>query len=330
MMKIATTGTGSIVEYFIQAMSVHRDIECVCAYSRSAERATEFAKQCAVPDATNDWSALLNNPGVDFIYVASPNSLHYQQAKQALEAGKNVICEKPFTSTVAELSELIALAKQKKLFLFEAISVIHMPNFHEIHALLPALGKIKLVQCNYSQFSSKYRQFLEGKQPNVFNPEFSGGALMDINIYNIHFIHRLFGQPESVNYLANVAENGIDTSGIVSLRYQDFVASCVGAKDSNSINYAQIQGENGFLNVVHGVNGCQSLSANIQGKESTVDMQTQENRLTYELEVFERIFRQRDYQASYELLDHSLQVMTTLEKARKSAGVIFPADSEAS
>lgn len=326
-MKIATTGTGSIVALFIEAAKLNQETEIISVYSRNAQRARIFADECGIVHATDDWDELLASPETDFIYVATPNSLHFQQTKDALMKGKNVICEKPFTSTLAESAELTELAIQNKLFLFEAISTIHMPNFHTISELLPELGRIRLVNCNYSQFSSKYNAFLEGKKPNVFNPQFSGGALMDINIYNIHFVHGLFGHPQEVKYLANVADNGIDTSGTVSLRYPDFVATCTGAKDSNGMNYALIQGENGYLNVVHGANGCQSLYLNCNGKEKTINTQSQGNRLFYEINTFERIYRQRNYQACYALLDHSQQVMNTVEKARKSAGIYFPADN---
>lgn len=325
-MKIATTGTGNIVASFIDAANANQNAECVSVYSRNAHRAKAFADECGISHATNDWDELLSSPDTDFIYIATPNSLHFQQTKQALERGKNVICEKPFTSTTAEVIELIDIAKSNNLFLFEAISTIHMPNFLKIFELLPELGRIKLVNCNYSQFSSKYNSFLEQQNPNVFNPQFSGGALMDINIYNLHFIHRLFGAPKEINYLANIAENGIDTSGIVSLRYTDFVATCTGAKDSNGMNYAQIQGEKGYLNVVQGANGCQSIYLNCNGVERRFNIQDQCNRLFYEIEAFEHIYSRRDYKSCYSLLEHSLKVIDTVEKARRSAGIYFPAD----
>ena len=83
---------------------------------------------------------------------------------------------------------------------------------------MSSLGKIKLVQCNYSQYSSRYDKFLAGEIPNVFNPVFSGGALQDINIYNLHFVTGLFGKAKEVKYIANSAENGIDTSGIATIK----------------------------------------------------------------------------------------------------------------
>ncbi|MDX6040695.1 Gfo/Idh/MocA family protein [Scandinavium lactucae] len=326
-MKIATTGTGNIVALFIEAANANHDVECVSVFSRNALRAKAFANECGIAHSTDDWDELLASTDTDFIYIATPNSLHFQQAKQALQRGKNVICEKPFTSTRSELLELIGIAKSKNLFLFEAISTIHMPNFLKIFELLPDVGRIKLLNCSYSQFSSKYNSFLDQQNPNVFNPQFSGGALMDINIYNLHFIHRLFGTPIQVNYLANIADNGIDTSGIVTLRYADFVATCIGTKDSNGINYAQIQGEKGYLNVSQGANGCQSIYLNCNGVEKTINIQNQNNRLFYEIETFKHIYSQRDYKSCYALLEHSLQVMDTVEKARKSAGIYFPADS---
>ncbi|MDQ0971335.1 putative dehydrogenase [Neobacillus niacini] len=131
---------------------------------------------------------MYSDPAVNFVYVASPNSLHFEQAYRALEFGKHVIIEKPITSTIAEIESLINLAEQKNLMLFEAITTIHLPNFHLIKQNIGKLGPLKFIQCNYSQFSSRYNSLLSGQTPNVFNPKFSGGALVDINIYNLHFV----------------------------------------------------------------------------------------------------------------------------------------------
>src|SRR5699024_5608849 len=104
---------------------------------------------------------------IDFVYIASPNSLHFEQAKLALEHGKNVICEKPFTSTVKEAEKLISLAKEKGLMLFEAITTIHLPNYQAIKAQLSQVGTLKVVHCNYSQYSSRYTKLIQGELPNV-------------------------------------------------------------------------------------------------------------------------------------------------------------------
>lgn len=324
-MRIGTIGTGAIVGQFIEAAKSVPGVEVHAVYSRDKMRAESFAQQYQTACAYDNYERMLADDHIDTIYVASPNSLHFRHCQQALTAGKHVICEKPFTSTAAELRELITLAQRQGVMLFEAISVIHMPNFALIRQHLPALGRIRMVQCNYSQFSSKYPAFLGNQQPNVFNPAFSGGALMDINLYNLHFVCALFGSPQQINYVANIRD-GIDTSGVVTLRYPDFVAACSGAKDSFSLNFAQIQGENGYLNVVDGINGCAQISLHTAQSAVTINAQLPGNRLAPEVQVFRDMLAQRDDEGCTAELMHSLRVMEMLDAARQSAGLVFSAD----
>jgi len=211
-MKIGTIGTGVIVEGFLNAVMEVEDVECTAVYSRKEETARVLADKYSVKQVYTDYNALLKDENINYIYIASPNSMHYEYALKALQNGKNVICEKPFTSTVKEAEALVALAKEKNLFLFEAITTVHLPNYNKIKEKIQLLGELKLVQCNFSQYSSRYDKLLAGEVINVFNPAFSGGALQDINIYNLHFVTGLFGKSKLVKYAANIAENGIDTS----------------------------------------------------------------------------------------------------------------------
>jgi predicted dehydrogenase len=121
---------------------------------------------------------MYEDSNIDFVYIASPNNLHFDYAKKALEYGKNVICEKPFTTTVKESKELIRLAKDRGLFLFEAITLMYSPNYNLIKQHLFKVGNIKLVMCQYCQYSGRYDVLLEEKIPNVFNPEFAGSIVM--------------------------------------------------------------------------------------------------------------------------------------------------------
>ena len=133
------------------------------------------------------------------------------------------------------------------LFLFEAIVTLYMPNYALIKENLAKLGPLHLVQCNFSQYSSRYDALLEGKITNVFNPAFSGGALADIGIYNLHYVIGLFGKPKAMRYYPNMHACGIDTSGVAILEYDGFIATCSCAKDSTSKNISQLQGEKGYL-----------------------------------------------------------------------------------
>lgn len=325
-MKIGTIGTGLIVNEFLDAVKEVENVECTAVYSRKEETARVLADKYNIKQIYTDYNALLKDKNVNFIYIASPNSMHYEYALKALQGGKNVICEKPFTSTVEEVQTLIDLAKEKNLFLFEAITTLHLPNYSMVKKLIEFLGELKLIQCNFSQYSSRYDKFLAGEVTNVFDPAFSGGALADINIYNLHFATGLFGKAKKVNYFANIAYNGIDTSGIVTLRYDNFVCECAGAKDSNSPSFAVIQGTKGYIKINSPTSQCLSFDVEISGKIETYNEQSFSNRMIYEVINFSDIYHKNDFKRCHELLEHSLRVLETAVMARKDAGIVFTAD----
>ena len=323
MMRIGTVGTGFIVDNFMDAVSRTDNAEVVAIYSRGEETAQAFAAKNNLAKWHTDRETFLSDPSFDVVYVASPNSLHFQWSLDALKAGKGVICEKPFVSTHAECETLRNLAQEKGSFLVEAITVPHLPNFQLLRDHLDKIGPVRLVQLNFSQYSSKHKAYLEGKNPNVFNPAFAGGALMDINYYNLRFMLDLFGEPEDIRYFANLAENGIDTSGVLTMRYPGFVAEAVGAKDSRSENLVQIQGEKGYIKVPKESSRCISFTVVSQNGEETFNEQADENVLVYELRDFAEMYRNNDLAKRDELLEMTCRAMKWLEKARKDGGVYF-------
>lgn len=325
-MRIATIGTGRIVHEFLDAVEMIDGTECAAVYSRTKETAQTLAEKYQVDTIYTDLTEMFSAPDIDAVYIASPNSLHFKQSYDALSHGKHVICEKPFTTTVEETEQLTALAKKKSLLLFEAIKNIHLPNYQLISEHIERIGDIKFVQCNYSKYSSRYDALKNGETPNVFNLEFAGGALADLNIYNLHFIIRLLGEPESIEYTANKHPNGIDTSGVAVMKYPDFIAECVAGKDARSLNFSIIQGEKGYISVKNGANGCDEITVDIEGKAYHLNNQTVDNHLYYETKVFSEIFKENDLERCYAMLEHSHSVMNAYETARKSADIIFPSD----
>lgn len=323
MMRIGTVGTGVIVDGFLDAVSRAENAEVIVCYSRNEDTAQAFAEKHALKRWYTDRDAFLHDPEVDVVYVASPNSLHFQWSLDALKAGKGVICEKPFVATHAECETLRDLAREKGLFLVEAVTVPHLPNYKLLREHLHKIGPVRLAQLNFSQYSSKHKAYLEGKNPNVFNPAFAGGALMDINYYNLRFMLDLFGEPEDIHYFANLAANGIDTSGVMIMKYPGFYAEAVGAKDSRSENLVQIQGEKGYIKVPKESSRCISVTVVSPEGEETFNNQTDENVLVYELRDFAEIYRTHDLAKTDELMEMTCRAMKWLEKARKDGGVYF-------
>lgn len=284
-MKIGTIGTGQIVREILEGIASADGVSCGAVYSRNRETGAALAEVFGVEKVYTDLEEFLSDPELDIIYIASPNSLHAEQAQLALEHGKHVLLEKPFTPTLREAQDLFALAEERGLFLFEAITTQSLPNYKALRELLPQVGRVKIVQCSYSQYSSRYDALLAGQAPNVFNPAFAGGTLMDINLYNLSLVVSLFGKPLEASYYANRHENGVDVSGVLVLRYPDFICTCEGAKDTWGVNSAQIQGEKGFLYVKDGCNWFSEVT--LETKKGHQQFNNQEERLHWHYEVRE-------------------------------------------
>ncbi len=327
-MKIATIGTGFIVERFLDAVRQVEGAACYGIYSRTEAKARNLADSFNAEAIFTDMDEMMKDENYNTVYVASPNSLHYDYVKMAIENGKHVICEKPFTSTLRELEELIALSKKKEVFLFEAITTIHLPHYKAIRDNLEKIGDVKVLQSNYSQYSSRYDKLKSGETPNVFNTEFSGGALSDLNIYNLHFMIGLFGGPEEISYVPNKHENGVDTSGVSVLNYEGFFATCVGSKDTTSDNFVLLQGDKGYIQVKGAANTIDEVEIHTGRDVETIDLGQNDNNMVSELEAFVEIMKNGDSSAALKLLDHSATVMKFLEAARKSAGILYPADEK--
>lgn len=328
MLKIATIGTNFIVDAFLSAVAANEGIECCAMYTRKREHAQPLADKFHVPAIYTDLDEMLSEPSIDIVYIASPNSLHYVYAKQILNKGKHVICEKPFTSNKAQCAELFALAREKKRFLFEAIKTVHTANFNKIRELLPKLGDIKLVQSNFSQYSSRYDAYVNGEEPNIFNPAFSGGAIADIGIYCLHFIVALFGLPLEGRYEPNLGPNGIDTSGSGILKYPDFVASFSCAKDSTSECITQIQGTKGAISVHSQPSNCAQFTYHDRLNKTSEDrsLPVHEATLYEEVRDFVRIIQEDDVAEYERLRAETCQVMEVFEQLRKGAGIRYGDD----
>lgn len=319
-MKLALLGTGMIVQEVLPVLQEIPSIalKAILSTPRSIELARRLAATYEVPQATSDYEAILRNPEVDTVYVGLPNHLHYDYAKKALEAGKHVICEKPFTLSLSELEDLVTIANDRGLFLLEAITNQYLGNNAFIKEQLVELGDIKIVNCNYSQYSSRYDAFKRGEILPAFNPQMGGGALRDLNIYNIHFVVGLFGKPESVDYLPNM-EIGVDTSGVLLLDYGTFKAVCIGAKDCSAQIQSTIQGTKGSIAVLGATNTMPEVMLTLRGKEAQrSNHNSPHHRMYAEFVAFETIISKNQQEQVQKALEHSLVVMSVLEAAAAS------------
>ena len=245
-MKVGIVGNGMIVPIAIEAM-LRAAIEVTSLWCRNESKGKPIVEKYRIQNQYTEYQVFLGDDSFDTVYIGLTNTLHYQYAKDAILAGKHVIVEKPFTVSVTEAKELQALALKYGCMLFEAILSRYSQNYEHLREELPKIGNIKLIQANFSKYSSRYDKFRKGIMTPTFDKACGGGALMDLNVYNIHFVVGLFSMPKKVQYYPNLAENGVDTSGILIMVYPNFRAVCTAAKDSSSDPFVIIQGEEGTI-----------------------------------------------------------------------------------
>ena len=313
-MKISIIGTGMIATEVITVLKTEaKGIEITSIFSHSnKEKAEALAKMNHIARVYTDYAQLLKEDEADFVYIALVNSAHYDFASKALAADRNVIIEKPFTMTLTEAETLTAMARQRQLYLFEAISPLHTPNFRLVKESLNRIAPVHLVQCNFSQYSSKFERYLQGDIASAFSPDLGGGALNDLNVYNISVILGLFGRPSSTQYFVNRGHNGIDTSGIMVLTYPTMTATCTGAKDSSSPSFIIIQGEKGWIRIPTTANEFGSVEIMEQGKLTSYQRNAYESRLTHEFINFKDVWERKDYRQMEEWLDRSVEVVRVM------------------
>lgn len=328
-MRLGICGTGMIVnEGALPALKNVPEIKKSAIFARphSKEKAEKLARENSIEKVYTDYDELLNDDEINFVYIGLINSVHFEYTKKALAAGKNIIVEKPFATAAAEVQEIKNIAEEKNLYVFEAVTTLNLPNFFAIKEKISELGKIRAIQANYSQYSSRYDKYLQGEVAPAFDPKLFGGALYDINIYNLNFIIGLFGEPEEVNYIPNIGFNGIDTSGVAILKYKDFFAAAVGAKDSASPNFINIQGEKGYIKTFGNPNELNEFEISLRGTNKTekYSLNKFSHRMVHEFKNFAEIYREKNFDKMRQGLEISLAVMKTAETARKKAGIISP------
>lgn len=325
-MRLAVIGKGKIVKDFL-SIRPQLPISAMALMVRpeALEAGREFAAENGFEAVFTDMEGVAGwKP--DAVYVAVPNHLHYRYARQALEAGLSVILEKPTVPRLRELEALYTLADAKGLYLIEAMTTWYLPAFNTIRENLSKLGRLRLVQLTYCQRSSRYDAFRNGQVSPAFSPEAAGGSLMDINVYNIAAAVALFGAPESIRYEANIVR-GIDTGGVLTMVYPDFMVTATGAKDCGLMAGGSFLGDEGSLHFDGPVSLVSAFTIRQGGSTQVIAQEDPPFRMQPEFLAFPEILAGRREEEYRRLRKNSFIVAEILEQARHQAGIVFPGDT---
>ncbi|WLD94326.1 Gfo/Idh/MocA family protein [Alkalihalobacillus sp. AL-G] len=323
-MKLGTVGTSRITNSFIEAAGKSGKLTLNAVYSRSFEKARQIADTYNAPYTFDDLEQMAKSNYIEIVYIASPNSLHYEQAKLFLQHKKHVICEKPIFSNTKEWEDAYQVAEENGVFLFEAMRNIHSPNSKILKRQIGKAGKIRSAMLHYIQYSSRYDLVLKGEEPNIFSPRFSGGALVDLGVYPTSLAVSLFGEPDHITYYPVMLRSGVDGSGTLILKYDGFICTILCSKISHSHIPSEIHGEEGSFVLDHVAPITNIKFVDRHSKKShNLEEPRYENEMIYEVEEFVRIIKTNDQQQYEELKGIGRMVLTVTETARQQNDIVF-------
>ncbi len=305
-------GTGSIARTFAHDLTLVAGGDLVAIGSRTTSAAVAFAREFGVERAHGSYEALVADPGVDVVYVATPHPFHYDNARLALAAGKPVLVEKPFTMTAVQARDLVELARASGLFLMEAMWTRFLPHVVAIREILARgeLGEIVGVEADHGQW------FDTDPTSRLFAPELGGGALLDLGVYPVSFASMVFGAPSRVSALVTAASTGVDAQTSMLLGYEggaQAVLTCTSR--ARSATRASIVGTEARLDVEGDFYAPSSFDVVTRsGTRSRHDFVTAGRGLHYEAAEVTRCVLEGRVESPVMPLDESVAVVATLEQ----------------
>ncbi|NUH83893.1 Gfo/Idh/MocA family oxidoreductase [Bacillus firmus] len=326
MVRFGIVGTNWITERFLKAALQAEDFQLTAVYSRTEEKAKKFAGNYGVERTFTDLQTMAASGEIDAVYIASPNSLHAEQAIIFMKHNVHVLCEKPIASNIKELQTMIAAARENNVLLMEALKSTFMPNFLAVKENLHKIGQVRRYFASYCQYSSRYDAYRQGTVLNAFNPEFSNGSIMDIGIYCIYPLVALFGKPEEIKATGYKLESGVDGEGSIVLKYPDMDAVIMYSKITNSSLPAEIQGEEGNI-VIDKISTPEKVELHYRnGEKEDLTQDQLSDSMYYEAKEFIRLVQAGKTESDINSFANSMITMEIIEEARRQIGVVYPAD----
>ncbi len=314
-------GLGSIAKQFATGLQALDDAQLVAVGSRSQETAEAFGDKYDAPHRHSSYDALANDPEVDAVYVATPHPMHAEDAILCLHAGKAVLCEKPFTVNTAQAEKVVAVAREKNVFLMEAMWTRFFPVMVRVRELLAqgVIGEARMLQADFG--------FRAGINPEsrLFSPALAGGGLLDVGVYPISLASMIFGTPTQVTGLAHIGETGVDEQAGIVLGYTNGALAVLSTGVRISTPHeAVILGTDGQIKIHAPWWQPRVMTVSAQGKSEEISLPIEGNGYQFEAQEVARCVRAGQTESPVLPWDETLQVMRTMDALRAQWGLKYP------
>lgn len=328
------SSTGGIAQAFAQALARVPDAQLAAVGSRAQERADAFAAEHGAVRAHGSLEALVTDPDVDVVYIASPHSEHCREALLAVAAGKHVLVEKPFGLSAADAAAVFDAAADAGVFVMEALWSRFLPAHVRLRELVAegAIGEVRIVDASFG-FPSPFHP-----EHRLFARELGGGALLDLGIYSVNTAMQLLGMPEDVTATATFGPTGVDVNTAVALRFPGgAVATARCSLTALDPCTARVIGTEGFVEIPAPQHCPEHLVLRTlrhyredPGPGERIDLPVGGDGLRYQVQEVHECLRRGAQQSDVMSWQHTLDLMTTLDRARACIGLEYPTTLELS
>jgi len=317
-------GTGKIAKAFATALREVPDVELAAVASRSLDSATEFAKEYGVKRAHGNYQALADDDGVDVIYIATPHAMHHENAIMCLKGGKALLVEKAFTLNRREAQEIVDLARERKLFVMEAMWTRFQPAILEAKRMIDMgeIGTVRNLQADLGFPSDA------GPEHRLFNPALGGGALLDLGIYPLSMAAFFQGPVKAAHGHGELAPNGVDVQANFVLRHEDgALSACSCSLNARTPATLSVCGDKGFLRLQGRFHQAERFSIVMNdGSERQFHFPRIGNGYAHEAIEVGRCLREGVLESPAMPLDESVALMGVLDELRAQLGVRYSVD----
>jgi predicted dehydrogenase len=320
-------GTGGIARKFASAVRAAPDSTLAAVSSRTREQADRFGDEFGIPGRHVGAESLAADGGVDAVYVATPHPWHMAGALASLDGGKAVLCEKPFAMNAAQAKRMVARARERDLFLMEAMWSLCFPAMARVRELLAAgaIGEVRLVEAH---FCSRAPWNPAGR---LLNRDLGGGALLDLGVYTLAFARMVMGgDPAGVTGQAHIGETGVDEQFAAVLRYRNGALALLTSSQRAAMPHdAAIHGTDGHIRIPHMFWQPERLLVK-RGAEEEAEIlfEHRENGFDYEIAEATKCLRSGARESRIVPLDLTLSVARTMDALRAQWGLVYPGEKE--
>ena len=317
-------GTGYIASEFAGDLRLLVDAEVIAVASRDAERADNFAKEFGIPRHYVGYEGLVNDPDVDAVYIATIQSTHRDNALLAIEAGKPVLVEKPFTLNSEQARDVVAAARAKGVFLMEAMWTRFVPHIVEIRQLLAtdALGDVRTLIADHGQ------PYPNDPSLRIFDQRRGGGALLDLGVYCVSLASMIFGAPTHITAVSDSSFPGVDGQTSILLQYRGGQQSVLTTSmEAKGTNRAAVIGTEARLEIDSVFYAPSSFT--LVRPDGTADRHPYTRvgqGLRYQAAEVARCLQAGLFESPSMPLDETIEIMSTMDQVRAQIGLVFPQD----